>query len=223
MSHIDWSYIDKVVYINLKRRSDRNYRIKKQLEYIGIEKGKIIRFDAVETNPGFIGCTQSHIAVIEMAISEKWSNVLILEDDFEFAQELSVIYRTNKYLGALRHVPWSVAFFSANYSKVTPFKNINYIVKVDKSWCACAYAVNSDYYEILLDNFKQGLEHLQRTRQQHRYALDVYWQILMDKHCWLGVYPSIGHQTPDKSDIENKFVDYKALFYKDISIIRKKI
>lgn len=219
MNHIDWSYIDKVVYINLRRRSDRNFRIKRQLESIGIHKDKIIRFDAIEDPMGVIGCTQSHISVIEMAMAEKWDNVLILEDDFEFSQDLNVATRTNKYLAVLKNMPWSVAFLSANYSMVRTFKNVDYIVKVDKAWCACAYIVNHDYYQTLIDNFKQGLVYLQQTKLQHQYALDVYWHSLMKHHRWLGVYPNIGHQIPDRSDIENKFVDYKRLFYKDLSSI----
>lgn len=223
MNRIDWSYIDKVVYINLRRRSDRNFRIKKQLKNIGIQKDKVIRFNAIEDPFGFIGCAQSHIAVIEMAMTEKWDNVLILEDDFEFSQDVNLASRTNKYFNVLQNVPWSVAFLSANYSVVRTFKNIDCVVKVDKAWCACAYIVNNNYYETLIDNFKQGLDYLQRTKSQHQYALDVYWHSLMRNHRWLGIYPNIGHQLPDKSDIENRFVDYKGLFYKDISLIVSKV
>lgn len=214
MSTIDWSYIDKVVYINLKRRSDRNYRIKKQLQCVGVEPEKIVRFEAIEAQPGYIGCTQSHIAVLEMAIKAQWRNVLILEDDIAFVQDSDAVARTNKFLTALGRVPWTVAFLAANYAAFTPFKHIDYIVRANKAWCACAYLVNSTYFSALLDNYKQGLAFLQQTNLQHKFALDVYWQSLMERDCWLGVYPNIGYQTPDRSDIENKFVDYKRLFFK---------
>lgn len=214
MSNIDWRYIDKVVYINLKRRSDRNYRVKKQLQQLGIEQEKIVRFDAIDVQPGYIGCTQSHIAVLEMAMREQWRNVLILEDDIAFLPGDEVAARTRRFLTALSRVPWRVAFLAANYAAITPFKNIDYIVRANKAWCACAYLVNGDYFSVLAENYKQGLQRLQETNLQHQYALDVYWQSLMEKDCWLGIYPNIGYQTPDKSDIENKFVDYKNLFFK---------
>ncbi len=76
--------ISKIVYINLDHRTDRNMEMLEQFEKLKIPKDKILRFSAIKHDNGSIGCTQSHIAVLEMAIREKWENVLILEDDFNF-------------------------------------------------------------------------------------------------------------------------------------------
>ena len=74
--------IEKVVYINLERRADRKVQVESELSIFLPEK--IVRFAAIEDNPGCIGCSKSHVAVLKMAIQHQWRNVLIVEDDLLF-------------------------------------------------------------------------------------------------------------------------------------------
>ena len=76
-----FGFVDKIVYINLAQRKDRDQHIRAQLKQVGIPDNKIVRFDAIKHDRGQIGCTLSHIAVLKMAIREGWSNMLVLEDD----------------------------------------------------------------------------------------------------------------------------------------------
>ncbi len=219
MSVVNWDYIDTVIYINLKKRKDRRVRITRQLKKIGIPKEKIVRIEAIEYHPGHIGCTKSHILALETAKAHGWQNVLILEDDFEFNHDDDTRNRINNYFKALSSIKWDVAFLAANHYFVTPLKSVDYLVKVNKAWCACAYIVNHSYYDTLIDNYILSLNALLQGGEKQQFALDVHWQWLMLRDRWLGIFPNAGLQAADRSDIEQCDVNYKLLFEKPLSTI----
>ena len=219
MQTIDWQWVSKIVYINLQRRRDRNVRMRKQLAGIAADKSKILRFEAIEGRPGYIGCVKSHIAVLEMAIAEGWENVLILEDDVAFCRTEEDKARLNKYFATLKNLRWDVAFLGANYHSVTPLNSVDYLVRARLAWCACAYMVNRHYMPLLLENFRESLYALEQGAEQSQFALDVHWHTLMNRDCWLGIFPNIAYQMADKSDIEQRVVDYRPLFFKPLAAI----
>jgi len=219
MKLINWDIIDKVIFINLNNRKDRRVRISRHLKKMGIDKEKIVRLEAIEHNLGFIGCTLSHIAALEMAQLNKWERVLILEDDFTFNETDENYENLNRYLETLTKVNWNVAFLAANYQHVTQLKSVDYIVKVNKAWCACAYIVNRPYLEKLIYNYRSGLQALLQGGHQHKFALDVNWHSCMQEDLWIGIFPNSGYQLPDKSDIEGEIVDYRPLFNKPLQQI----
>ncbi|MCW1828602.1 glycosyl transferase [Enterobacter asburiae] len=219
MTRVNWDIIDKVIFINLAKRKDRRVRILRHLKKLGFEKDKIIRLEAVEHNPGFIGCSLSHIAALEMAQQNEWKRVLILEDDFSFNETEDNYKNLNRYFDALRQTRWDVALLAANYQQVTTLKSVDYIIKVDKAWCACAYMVDSTYYNKLIHNYRAGVLSLLQGGSQQQYALDVNWHLCMAEDLWLGIFPNSGYQLPDRSDIEGKDVDYRHLFNKTLQQI----
>ena len=78
MSH----FIEHIFYINLEHRTDRRAEIESELDAYGL---KYERFNAFYTPPdGFIGCAQSHLAVLKLARERGYKNILIVEDDFKF-------------------------------------------------------------------------------------------------------------------------------------------
>lgn len=216
MITINWNNVDKVVFINLSKRKDRRVRMTRQLKSLGVPKEKIFRFEAVEYTPGFIGCSLSHIAVLELAQCNSWKNVLILEDDFYLNGDLENINNINRYFENLNNINWDVAFLAANYHNVTPLKSVDFIVKVNKAWCACAYIVNEKYYNKLIHNYRLGVFSLLQGESQKDFALDVNWHSCMQEDLWLGIFPNSGYQVPDKSDIEGEHVDYRHLFNKPL-------
>jgi glycosyl transferase family 25 len=77
--------IEHVVYINLDERVDRKTQIQRELLAV-FPSSKVTRFSAIKAIHGGVGCSMSHIAVLEMAKQEGWSNVMIVEDDFMWTQ-----------------------------------------------------------------------------------------------------------------------------------------
>ena len=80
----DWSDVDKIIYINLDRRQDRNVKIEEQLARAKIPANKVIRFSAICHEYPNSGCNLSHSAVLKMAYDSDCQNVLILEDDIKY-------------------------------------------------------------------------------------------------------------------------------------------
>ena len=203
-----FNFIEKVVYINLAERTDRKQNTERALSKY-FQRSKIRRFDAIKHTTGGVGCGLSHIGALEMAIKENWENVLILEDDIEFVDDidnshsiLETIYK-NKFDVILLGGSWAT-------SKRNSYKLI-------KSSSALAYLVNKHYYKTLLDNFKESNANLARTIAQNLYklyALDVGWQSLQSRDKWFIVKPGMCYQRPSYSDIENKIVDYRDAFFK---------
>jgi glycosyl transferase family 25 len=196
-----FDFVEKVVYINLEHRTDRKEQIESELQkYFPVEK--IERFHAIKHSRGAIGCTMSHIAVLEMAIENNWKNCLILEDDAVWSN-FSTSY---PILEKLSKNSFDVITLGIAHAKYTPeFKLLS-------GQTATAYLVQQNYYKTLLGNFKEGLEQFLKTGNYPTYALDQYWKKPQAKDNWYCVIPSLMVQKPSFSDIERKHTDYIKYF-----------
>lgn len=197
-----FEYIEKVVYINLEHRADRREQIESELfKYFPSEK--VIRFNAIKDQRGSIGCTKSHIAVLEMAIQQNWNNVLVVEDDAIWSN-----FDTGyTLLETLIKTPYDVITLGtahASYEKNT--------YKLLCGQTTTAYLIQKSYYPILLDNFTIGLSNLLKTKDWNTYALDQYWKQLQPRDNWFCVVPSLLVQAPSYSDIEKRNVNYVRAF-----------
>lgn len=197
-----FEFIDKVVYINLEHRTDRKEQIEKELQkYFPNEK--IQRFNAIKHQRGNIGCTQSHIAILEIAIKENWSNYLVVEDDaiwsnFDKGYSLLEVLTKNNY---------DVIQLGSTY---TQYDKNTY--KTTKAWTTTAYIVQQKYYNTLLENFKEGLYFLTETGIGPRFAIDVYMGILQKRDNWYAIVPSLMIQSEGYSDIEKAVIDNGRYF-----------
>jgi len=195
-----WEFVDKVIYINLAHRTDRDAHMKQMTTVFG---NKVIRFEGIRDTPGCIGCAKSHIAVLELAIKENWKNVLILEDDAEWNR-----YEMNyKKLESIASRPYDVILLGGVAVDKDSFD------RVYSSQTATSYLVQNNYYQTLLSNFKQALAGLY-SGNYRLYAIDQYWKQLQQTDVWYIISdPCMIYQKPDYSDIEHKYVDYRDAFY----------
>ena len=194
-----WNFLEKVVYINLARRTDRLAR----MDYITKSFGdKVIRFEAIENIRGEIGATMSHISVLKMALKNKWKNVLILEDDLEWNKFESGYAMLEKFASE----PYDVIMLGSSQ-----LKHDNHRVISAKT--AASYLVNAHYIPKLLSNFEEGLQKLIKSKipylEDKENPLDQYWQPLQTSDNWRVVVPSLLYQETDYSDIEKKVIDHK--------------
>jgi glycosyl transferase family 25 len=223
-------HIDQIVYINLDRRLDRNASILKEMKRMKIPANKFQRFSAVENSRGAIGCTFSHIKVLQMAIEKKWKNVLILEDDFVFIDSPDIIESHVSHFFekvASKIHDWAVINFSrgagqsmrpVDTNSFLAFNEANQhtidtgdkiVWKADAISSTSGYLVNKPFYETLLKNFKEGLGGLLKTYDKPKYALDMYWMPLQTATPgWFIFNPSLGYQYESYSDVEQQVVDY---------------
>ncbi len=157
---VNWDIIDKVVYINLKQRVDRKEHIKKQLKLLNVPSEKIFRFEARKHLLGHIGCAQSHLAVLDLALERGWGNILVLEDDMCFNHTAETYEALNFTFNTLKTLNWDATLLSANYYRVIPFKSTQQLVKPLQALCTCAYVVNANYLSQLRANFAEATERL---------------------------------------------------------------
>ncbi len=216
--------IERIVYINLDHRHDRREEVESELRDYDVPQEKIRRFSAIKYDPGFIGCTMSHIAVLEEAIRDNVKNILILEDDFQFVVSKKDFDDSLHYFfhdfhldkpcmeptapGARPKGRWDVIMFNYNTNnpenKVEDYRGDSKIGYIRFAQTTCAYLVNGHYMQKLLDNFKEGLHYSLTTMQHWNYSIDIYWKHLQCKDEWFYFKQRIGKQRISFSDIGNK-------------------
>jgi hypothetical protein len=79
--------------------------------------------------------------------------------------------------------------------------------RIFKTANAGAYLVNRSYYSTLLSNRKESLRKLTSFEMLYTrpdaYTADVYWNSLVRKDRWFGIYPCICKQVISYSDNSN--------------------
>jgi glycosyl transferase family 25 len=194
-----FEFVEKIVYINLEHRTDRKAEIEEVLKNVS---DKVIRFNAIKESHGGIGCTKSHIAVLEMAIREGWKNYLVVEDDAMWSNFEIGYPKLQKLIMA----PYDVIVLGAVFARCNPD------AKILSSQTTTAYIVNSGYYQTLLDNFKEGLAGFLTTGAYHAYAIDQYWKRIQPTGNWYAVLPSLMIQRAGYSDIEKAVINNGQYF-----------
>jgi hypothetical protein len=178
--------IRHVVYLNLAHRVDRRNETEAELKELG---WKPIRIDAVKYDPGPTGCTLSHIKALEYAKSQKWSHVLVCEDDVHFDRPVAEI-RSQLDTFFTTHRDWDVVSFGCGPKAESKVIDATCIQIRDAVLSHC-YLVRSEYYDMLLHNLRGSL---------HEVALDIFWQSLQARDRWLLPVPVIAVQRYSRSD-----------------------
>ncbi|WP_413484473.1 glycosyltransferase family 25 protein [Morganella psychrotolerans] len=215
MIRVNWGFVDKVVYINLAKRTDRRESIEFQLKKMAVPPEKIIRFEAIEHDKGALGCAMSHVAVLTMAKENNWQNVLILEDDMVFNDDDESHDRINYFFSSLVSTDWDAGFLSGSYFKIKQKHGCFY--QVFRSYLSNSYIVNQHYYDELIAVFDVSIEKMNEGIIHRNYcSLDVYWHYLMQRDDWYAIYPCVGYQLVDMSDIEGYMTDRVCYFSRTI-------
>ena len=200
--------IQNTLYINLDKRPDRKIMLLRELDQLGWVTNPQ-HFKAIQLPNGAIGCTLSHIKCLELAKSMNWEHVLIYEDDIKFTNPKEFTKNLNAFLSS--GIEWDVILFAGN--NVGRYRPTNCgAVQIQACQTTTGYLVKREYYDVLIENFKDGLGRLMREPTKATlYALDKYWFSLQFKHRWYLIYPLTVTQQSIHSDIENKVTNYDKL------------
>jgi glycosyl transferase family 25 len=198
--------IKHAFYINLLSRPDRKHHVENQLKSIGIHAE---RFNAIKMINGAIGCSMSHLKIIETAKANNWEHVLIVEDDILFTDTNLFVEQFNKFIS--NHKDFDVALIAGN--NLPPYKRIDEsCVQVTHCQTTTGYMVQRHYYDTLIKNYRDGILHLMKEPTNHFfYAIDKYWFNLQAIHKWYLITPLSVTQKADYSDIEKCPTDYTPL------------
>lgn len=204
-----FEHIDKIIYINLDDREDRNKEMIEECKRLQIPEDKIIRFPAIRHQDGAIGCSMSHIEVLTMAMKNNWKNYMVLEDDLHFINDTEFIDKiVGHFFEKFPENSWDVLHCSRGYFQNCTDTSVTYIQKVwDMSTSSC-FIVNQHFYHTLFHNFTEGCEQLRLDPNHSVYAIDRYWKKVMPLSNWYITNPSIGYQRTGLSSICGYVVDY---------------
>lgn len=214
-----FDFFDKVLYINLRNRVDRKEKMEKLFNRYGINAQ---RFEAIsiskEDNDDLVrrGCyfydeerpeyapriksaTLSHLTALFHSKLLNVENVLVLEDDITFSEDIET--KLLAAIGDLKKREWDIFFLGCQPFEA--YKETENISKVIRATSAHAYCVNGKYIQTLIDevNFKHHpvidtvLGHMGRSNNSRSYMTNTPLAI----------------QEPGHSDIENTFQDLTLL------------
>lgn len=199
--------ITNAFYINLEHREDRKTHVEAELNKIGVAAQ---RFNAIKMKNGAIGCSMSHLKILEDAHKNHLEHVLIIEDDITFLKPDKFKKHINKFFERQGN-NWDVVLFAGN--NIPPYKSIdNTCIQVSHCQTTTGYLVNGHYIQTLAANVKAGLTHLLNNPENKRdFAIDRYWFHLQEKDRWFFIIPPTVIQREDYSDIEKRVTNYQNL------------
>jgi glycosyl transferase, family 25 len=195
--------MEHAFYINLDSRPDRKQYMEDHLKTVGIHAE---RFKAVKLTNGALGCSMSHLKLLERAKSNNWDSILIMEDDIQFLNPVIFMQQLNRFLHL--HKEFDVLLIAGN--NVPPFSNIDdTCVKVSRCQTTTGYLVKNHYFDTLIHNFREGITNLMKTPEKHvLYAIDKFWFRLQERDNWYLIIPLTVTQREDYSDIEKRITNY---------------
>jgi GR25 family glycosyltransferase involved in LPS biosynthesis len=203
------SDIKNIFYINLEHRTDRKLHIEQQLKNLGLTQFE--RFNAIKLSDGRVGCSMSHLKCLQIAKERNYDHLLICEDDTTFLNPSLFINKINTFFQKKFVTNWDVLLFAGN--NVPPYKIVDETcIQVNHCQTTTCYLVNGNYFDVLIDNIKKGIQLLIKEPTNHiNYAIDKYWLQLQKIHKWFLIIPLTVIQREDYSDIEQKRINYSGM------------
>uniref|UniRef100_A0A6C0HS78 Glycosyl transferase family 25 domain-containing protein n=1 Tax=viral metagenome TaxID=1070528 RepID=A0A6C0HS78_9ZZZZ len=196
----------KAYYINLSTREDRKLNAIKQLSSVEFD---FERFNAVYSSNGRLGCSLSHLAILELAKKNDLPEVIICEDDICFKKPEFFKKQLKCFLKSQKK--WDVLLLGGNITK--PYSIVSpYAIRAENCQTTTGYIVKSHYYETLIHNIREGIKNLLQYPKKHfYYAIDKYWLKLQKQDEWYLIYPLSVTQKAGYSDVEKKEINYESL------------
>jgi glycosyltransferase involved in cell wall biosynthesis len=187
--------IDNIYCINLKHRLDRKENMQKQIQKYNLP----VTFVEVtkHSNPK-IGCMESHVSIIKLAMKLNLPYVVIFEDDCEFIKTPNVL--DGKLI--LENPPqgWRMLYLGGCVNTVNDNTNENW--KLVSTWLAHSYVIRSNIYELIITLADQysGVKEID----------EIYCELINPKYDSYITYPLLTEQYTSDSDIQTKNTDRTA-------------
>jgi glycosyl transferase family 25 len=194
-----------ITYINLDSRPDRKEHVEKEFKKLGITKFE--RFKAIQLENGALGCSMSHLKCIENAKKNGYEYIMICEDDIEFTNPHLFLTQINAFWNS--DIDWNLILIAGN--NMLPYKPVNnYCIQVYNCQTTTGYIVKKDYYDILINNYKEGIQKLIKEPTNNNYKIDKYWFKLQQQDNWFLIIPLSVVQKEDYSNIEKKVTNFQS-------------
>ena len=205
-------YFDKIIFIHCKHRLDRLENINKFLDKTKITNYVILDATYIPKN-GARGCSHSHYRAMKMSINNNWNKVMIIEDDFQFNDNVEDI---DKYFKD------SINSLDDNWDVIMPMWFINRIKQRSKyfnkyfrkpinpkygAYSTLCYAVNNSIKKKLMKLFKKSynsLEVFNDINNKNYLPCDKVWYTIQTKCKWFLFTPKLGYTIDTESDVQKR-------------------
>jgi len=201
---------DKVYCINLDRRPDRLENFESQVKKYNLgEYTRVSAVDGTKINPnehnnklkpGELGLVLTNLQIIKESKENGYSNILILEDDCSFTDEITNI---QEYFDLLPS-DWDMLYMGGNHNTHMgiqgPIPINDKVVKLHSTYSTHFIGIKNtlfDHLEIILSRYED--------------PIDVSYVKLQKIFNIYSFYPAIAKQIVDFSDIQNNITDYNWL------------
>jgi glycosyl transferase family 25 len=204
------SDIKNVFYINLESRTDRKKLVEKELDKLDLvgTRFNAIKLSKYNRNAGAMGCSLSHLKCLSLAKENNWDHVMIVEDDIEFLDTELFKNNLNSFLSKKEN-NFDMLLLAGN--NMLPFLPVNNnCIQVLNCQTTTGYLVLKHYYDILIENIKDGIYKLIIYPSEITlYTIDKYWLRLQRKHSWFLLIPLSVVQRKNYSDIQLSITDFR--------------
>jgi GR25 family glycosyltransferase involved in LPS biosynthesis len=184
-------YFDKVVVINLDKRTDRLQKISKQLDELGIVFERFSAIDGTGKDPITAG-TMSHTQVWKKYQGLK---VLVLEDDALFVDNFN-----EKFTEVMQTLPsdWDIFYLGALVAPTT-----GKLVKVNEHWYKQIVSTGTQAYCL-----KPGkMDYFYNRLKDYEWYIDIGLRLeAVSNNCYI-TQPNLVTQSPGYSDLRLKEVN----------------
>ena len=205
--------------INAAHRDDRRIECETEFSAVGLAPGEYAFFDAKYIPEfGARGCALSHAkAISDFLFEEETPYLLVFEDDFSIRDKNTFIVSIEEVL-QYKH-QWDVFLLAHNLAIPVAETPIAGIKRVVSSQTASGYIVGRLYAAKLVECFFRSSELLAQAAElpspNKEYATSIFccdmlWRDLQNHDRFWASFPPLTQQRPSYSDIEKRFVDYKA-------------
>jgi hypothetical protein len=178
-----------------------------EIHKICADDSKIHRIDAIRTEPGALGCGLSHIKALEYTMAHpEWKMVLILEDDFTFHGDNTLAL--SNALRTLLIPQMDIGLLSYNHFVLRYEDTSPSIKRILYSQTTSSYCIRSSYVPTLLQNMRESTMDMLIRGKTHENCVDIHWTILQPHGQWYALFPAIGYQYDNYSDIEQRVTQY---------------
>lgn len=164
-----------VYYLNLDKCIQKKNDVENELLKV-FDENLIVRFPAILHKKGQIGCTLSHIKILENALLQEKNNIFVFEDDVEFTYDVNLfkehINKINDYNIII--LSYNIGF----HEKILHVKNLgNHLGLIKNTRSTAGYLINKSFIPTLLNVWKAGLERM-KTKGIPYNEVDRTWNIL---------------------------------------------
>ena len=198
--------IDRVFYINNDEDVESRTTMEKELNDYDIISHDVLNADLKLTFerfstlcpelPNDVRKGKTHAAVLELAATRGYSNIIVLEDDFRFIVSKEKFYKSMENLSGIY---LDVCLLAYKFKHGINSNMHPGLVRAMQTTDTTGYLVTARYFEVLSNCFKRAVTNIEHTSQSRVNQIDVAWNGLQSVDPWYCFQSPIGEKSVSNS------------------------